>query len=110
MKKLLSICFALSLAALSLFGCGKTDNVSARYTADTVPAYSDMPYVELNGNIPQFTDEQLKAESFERYSPLDSLGRCGEAVACLSLDTMPTDKAVRLADRKVRYCRRKVSL
>lgn len=92
MKKFLSVCFALSLAALSLFGCGKTEIVSTGYTFDTVPAYSDMPYVELNGNIPQFTNEQLKAESFERYSPLDSLGRCGEAFACLSLDTMPTEE------------------
>ncbi len=30
--------------------------------------------------------------SFERYSPLDSLGRCGVAFACIGTDIMPTEK------------------
>lgn len=56
----------------------------------SVPDYSDEPYVILNDNIPDFEESDLKAESFENYSNLDSLGRCGVAFACLSLDTMPS--------------------
>ena len=35
--------------------------------------------------------EELTTESYEHYSELDELGRCGVAEACLGLDTMSTD-------------------
>ena len=57
-----------------------------------VPAYSGQPYVAVNGNVPYFTEDDLTAVSFERYSDLDSLGRCGVAYASVSTDTMPTEK------------------
>lgn len=53
------------------------------------PAYSGQPYTAVNGNTPYFSEQDLTAESFEQYSPLDSLGRCGSAFACLGLDLMP---------------------
>lgn len=56
----------------------------------SVPDYSGEPYVILNDNKPDFEESDLKAESFENYSDLDSLCRCGVAFACLSLDTMPS--------------------
>ena len=34
----------------------------------------------------------LTTTSFESYSELDSLGRCGVAYACASTDTMPTEE------------------
>jgi hypothetical protein len=34
--------------------------------------------------------DEITAASFERYSPLDSLGRCGVALASLGRDLMPT--------------------
>ena len=56
-----------------------------------IPAYpgDGTPYVVINGNVPYFTEEDDTAETFERYSPLDALGRCGTATACLGLETMP---------------------
>lgn len=46
----------------------------------------------VNGNVPYFTDADLTDVSFESYSDLDSLGRCGVAYASVSQDTMPTEK------------------
>lgn len=59
-------------------------------TAFTIPDYEGNPYIEVNGNQPSFTDDQLKPNSYESYSELDSLGRCGVAEACVGVDTMPT--------------------
>ena len=57
---------------------------------DDIPEYSGEPYVEINGNVPDFSKEELTTESFESYSPLDGLGRCGTAYACIGKDLMPT--------------------
>lgn len=56
--------------------------------------YSGKAYVEVNGNIPEFSDEQIrKAEGpLEEYSSLDSLGRCGMAIAKVGVETMPTEE------------------
>lgn len=59
---------------------------------DDIPVYSGSPYVELNGNEPEFSKSELKAASFERYSPMDSLNRCGVAYACIGRDIMPTEE------------------
>ena len=56
-----------------------------------IPAFSGEPFVFLNDNEPDFTDEELVEESYEYYSPLDSLGRCGYAMACVGRDIMPTE-------------------
>ena len=56
-----------------------------------VPDFSGEPYVILNDNQPGFTEEELTASSYETYSPLDALGRCGVAVACVGVDLMPTE-------------------
>ncbi|NLG04646.1 MAG: hypothetical protein GX567_12585 [Clostridia bacterium] len=60
------------------------------FSLSDVPEYSGKPYVEVNNNIPYFTE--FPADSFELYSPLDSLGRCGVAYANISVDLMPTEK------------------
>lgn len=62
------------------------------YGLDTIPEYNGKEYVVLNENKPNFKEEDSKLESFEKYSDLDSLGRCGVAFANISLDTMPTEK------------------
>lgn len=58
----------------------------------SIPAYSGNPYVEINGNVPEFADDELITTSFETYSPLDSLGRCGVAYANIGTDLMPTEE------------------
>ena len=59
---------------------------------EDVPAFSGEPYVELNGNQPDFSQEEGTDQSYETYSPLDSLGRCGTAQACVGVDIMPTQE------------------
>ena len=60
------------------------------FDLSNVPTYAGSPYIVLNGNIPSFTEEDLSYLAFERYGALDSLGRCGEAFACLGIELMPT--------------------
>ena len=62
-----------------------------QFSYGSIPAYSGSPYVAVNENIPFFTDEELTTQSFETYSELDSLGRCGVAYACIGQDLMPTE-------------------
>lgn len=58
-------------------------------TLDSIPAYSGEPYVVLNDNEPEFSKDEITSTSFETYSDLDSLGRCGVAEASISTDLMP---------------------
>ena len=48
--------------------------------------------MEVNGNVPYFTEEDLTTEAFEGYSPLDGLGRCGMAYANVCPELMPTEE------------------
>ena len=57
-----------------------------------IPDYTHQKYVEINNNIPYFDEADLSDESFERYSELDELGRCGVAYANIGVDLMPTEK------------------
>lgn len=57
-----------------------------------IPEYSGKDYIILNNNVPNFSDSDLTTTSFEEYSPLDSLGRCGVAYANVGTDIMPTEK------------------
>lgn len=57
-----------------------------------LPAYSGQPYVEIDGNQPEFTEKDKTKQSFEQYSELDLLGRCGVAYANVGKDLMPTEK------------------
>lgn len=60
------------------------------FSVSSVPAYEGKAYVTVNGNTPFFTNADLSEKSYEYYSPLDSLGRCGEAIASVGRDLMPT--------------------
>lgn len=70
----------------------KTTEISApSFSYSDIPEYSGSPYVEINGNIPYFTDYPDKDDVFELYSPLDDLGRCGVAYANICEKLMPTE-------------------
>ena len=79
------------LLGLLLSGCA-LQLQQASVSLDEVPAYSGAPYVEIDGNQPAFTEADYTTESFEEYAPLDRLGRCGTAYACISTDLMPTEE------------------
>ena len=62
------------------------------FSTTNIPAYSGKPYITINNNIPYFTDSDLTTKSYEYYSNLDSLGRCGVAVANIGKDIMPIEE------------------
>lgn len=85
---------ALALCALVLLtGCVEVEvaPTAPSISLDAIPAWSGDAWVELDRGIPGFTEEDLTTDFFERYSPLDSLGRCGTAYACVARDLMPTE-------------------
>ena len=55
------------------------------------PMADEGDYVEIDGNIPSFTVDDATTDAFQSFSPLDWLGRCGTAYACLGPETLPTD-------------------
>lgn len=87
----------LLLAVFVLFGgCASLAEPgsapAAAVALEDVPAFSGAPYVEIDGDQPAFSEAERTAESFETYSALDELGRCGPAFACIGQDLMPTQE------------------
>ena len=54
-----------------------------------IPEYKGDAYVAVRDNKPSFPEEDCTGTSFESYSPLDRLGRCGIAYANIGRDLMP---------------------
>ncbi len=67
-------------------------NSDTIYNLQDIPQYSNSPYIEINNNIPNFKEEDYTTKSFEKYSELDVLGRCGVAFANISRETMPKER------------------
>ena len=61
-------------------------------TPELIPDYSGEDCFIINNGIPGFTNEDLENIKGEQYTELDSLGRCGTAVALLDASMMPTEK------------------
>lgn len=61
-------------------------------TLESIPEYSGSPFVEVNGNQPNFLESDKTTEPYEWYSELDSLGRCGVAYANICKEIMPTEE------------------
>lgn len=55
-----------------------------------VPAYAGEQVYIVNDNMPFFREDEMYTESYDQYSELDFLGRCGSAMACVGMDIMPT--------------------
>ena len=91
MKRIQQISLSLFLLlCLLLSACGALPaGTHASFSLEDIPEFSGEPYVVLEDNQPGFTQEELTAQGFEEYSPLDLLGRCGTAYACVGLETMP---------------------
>ena len=68
------------------------ETLSGSFDIKSIPAYSGKAYIAVNDNNPYFTESDLTTKSFEKYAPLDSLGRCGVAYANVGIDIMPTEK------------------
>lgn len=107
--KKITFCTFMLLMLLSAIGCVNiedgqaTNNLNestnnflsssnASATISDIPAYSGKAYIEINENKPNFSASDLTTTSFEKYSPLDELGRCGVAFANVGTDIMPTSE------------------
>ena len=83
----LAVFLALALSYVFL-GDGAGGSVTP-----TVPAPNgDAAYAVLNDNIPEFSESDRVTAAYEYYSELDSLGRCGYAMACVGKELMPTEE------------------
>lgn len=71
---------------------GEKDTETADRTLANIPEFTGEPYVVLNQNEPEFTEEDYSDHSYESYGELDSLGRCTAAIANIGPDLMPTEK------------------
>ena len=71
------------------------------YELNSIPEYNNEPYVVLNDNIPEFTEADYTTESFEKYSELDSLGRCGVAYANICRETMPKERRRKMRKEEI---------
>lgn len=101
MKK--KVYIVIGMLTLSVFtsGCEKESKDFLRdqfskvehvQNLEEVPEYTGDPYVVLEDNVPDFEEDELTTESFEEYSSLDELGRCGTAYANISEELMPTEE------------------
>ena len=95
MKRIQAFLLTITLFCTLLFsGCeGISPSASSTsYSLDDLPAYSGEPYVTVNDNEPFFTQEDMTTNSYETYSDLDTLDRCGVAWANVGVDLMPTEE------------------
>lgn len=60
-------------------------------SSSDIPTYSGTAYVAINNNQPNFSSKELTTSAYEYYSNLDSLGRCGVAIASCGKEIMPKD-------------------
>lgn len=61
-------------------------------TWDDVPTFTGDTFAVLQDGKPYFTTAEIATQAFELYSELDTLGRCGAALACCGKEIMPTDE------------------
>ena len=59
-------------------------------TLSEIPKFTGNAVVEINNNKPYFNEKNYTTSSYEYYSDLDSMGRCGICVSCVGKDLMPT--------------------
>ena len=66
--------------------------VQDSFSLADIPDFFGEPYITINDNIPEFTEEDYTTDAFEEFSPLDFLGRCGVAYANICKELMPTEE------------------
>lgn len=90
LKSYIKIFAAILVIAAAIFTViNKQDNKQV-FDMSQIPEYSGSPYVVINNNIPEFSEDELTTTAYEKYSKLDSLGRCGVAIASCGTEIMPT--------------------
>ena len=95
LKRMVSYVVVFCLAAGAYYFLGPElggGGTQPSYSLEEIPEYSGSPYVVINNNVPDFSQEDLTTEAYESYSPLDALGRCGTAEASIGVELMPTEE------------------
>ena len=69
-----------------------SDDIGAEFDFSALPPYSGEPYISVCGGDPDFSEDEITSVSYEYYSELDALGRCGVCIASVGQDIMPTEK------------------
>ena len=97
MKKITLILSLLLSVCILFCACEKPqsefhpeDNDTFKFSLESIPEFTDTPFVALNDNEPEFSEADMQLEAFESYGNLDSLGRCGVVFACITKELMPT--------------------
>ncbi len=90
--KLKNVIVIFVLLCVLLSGCTVQLVNTPPITLDEISVFSGQPYAVLSGGEPDFKKEELVTESYEIYSELDWLGRCGSAAACIGQDIMPDEE------------------
>lgn len=85
---------------LEVFNDSNLQSTNVSYTLEEIPPYSGSAYIPINDNIPEFPESDITTTSFETYSTLDILGRCGVAYANIGKDLMPTEKRTSISHIK----------
>ncbi|MBR0127277.1 MAG: DNA/RNA non-specific endonuclease [Firmicutes bacterium] len=72
----------------------------AAVSLDDIPEFDGSLTIEINGNRPGFTDEELKEakEAYKFFGDLDKHGRCTTTQASLSYKTMPDQQREQRGD------------
>lgn len=82
----------IGLAIACLMRMPRNQHGDSTHTLNDVASFSGKPYVIINDNKPEFAENVITDRSFEFYSELDALNRCGYAIACIGRDIMPTEE------------------
>lgn len=97
-RKLLSR-IGIALAALALAGAAfLIPGLGANEQAPSYEMPTGIEYTDMGE--PDFSGFEAQTASFETYSDLDELGRCGVATACIGQDLMPTEKRRQISSIK----------
>ena len=87
-----SVILLILLLVLYFILPGPSQETPVTISLADIPAYTGEPYVILDGNSPQFTEDDHTTDSYEHYGDLDALNRCTYTMACIGTDLMPTEE------------------
>lgn len=92
------------LVTVQLAGCSLSSEITPTvesYDLESIPPYTDEPYVVLQENVPDFDSSDFTTQAFETYAPLDELDRCGVAYANICTELMPTEERGSIGQVKI---------